>query len=297
MQPAIQEFAAAKVNLTLEILGRRSDGYHELRSLVAFARDAGDALALSPGSDLSVKVTGPEAVMINGPNLITEAARAVRDSLPGSITGTFQLEKHLPVASGIGGGSADAAAALRALARANAIADPAEIFSELGARLGADVPVCIGGGGCSAAFMSGIGEKVWRPVTGTLLPSDGLPALLVNPRVPVPTGAVFKALAAPALVEPQSIMEPPAPFATQEDCFAYIAASRNDLEVPAATLAPVIADVLRALRAFPGCRLARMSGSGATCFALFNEPETAQLAAAAQRKAQPDWWIASTLLR
>lgn len=294
-KPGISEFAAAKVNLTLEILGRRPDGYHELRSLVAFAQDAGDNVVLTPGSDLSLRVTGPEAGAIEGPNLITQAAEAVRRAIPASITGAFLLQKQLPVASGIGGGSADAAAAFRALARANAIADPASAFSEIGARLGADIPVCIGGGGCSAAYMSGSGEKVWRPASGTLLPSEGLPALLVNPRVAVPTGAVFKALAAPAL-SGSAASRLPEPFPSHEACIAYVAACCNDLEAPAIANAPVITDVLTALKGLPGCRLTRMSGSGATCFALFQSLAETERAATALQHAQPQWWIKPTRL-
>ncbi|MFT5510865.1 MAG: 4-diphosphocytidyl-2-C-methyl-D-erythritol kinase [Hyphomicrobiaceae bacterium] len=298
---AIAEFAAAKINLTLEIDGRRADGYHALRSLVAFARDAGDELTLTPGPELSLETTGPEAPAIEGPNLVTATAQAVRFAIPSSTTGAFLLEKHLPVASGIGGGSADAAAAIRALARANAIDDPAKEFAQLAVSLGADIPVCIGGpfsiGSpvCTAAYMSGIGDKVWRPATGTLLPPEGLAALLVNPRIAVPTGAVFKALAAPALTD-QRPAEPPAPFITSDDCLSYIAASRNDLEAPAVAIAPIIAEVLSALRKLPGCRLARMSGSGATCFALLDDIEAAEHAAHALGQIQPQWWIKATRL-
>lgn len=291
----IRERAPAKINLTLEVLGRRPDGYHELLSLVAFARDAGDSLILAPGSDLHLEVYGPEATAIDGANLIITVAEAIRRSAPAIQTGIFRLEKHLPVASGIGGGSADAAAAIRAIARLNEISDPAATFADLAAGIGADIPVCIGGSGEQAAIMSGIGERVWRPVGAPLLPPDGLAALLVNPRVPVPTGAVFQALAAPELPdapEPRA----PVPFASPADCLAYIAASRNDLEVPAITIAPAIAEVLGALRKLPACRFARMSGSGATCFALFEKIADARSAGDTLRRKHPDWWIKATRL-
>ena len=281
----IEEFASAKINLTLEVFGRLPNGYHVLKSLVGFAVDAGDRLTLEPGPNLALETRGAEAAAIDGTNLITTVAEAVLRAAPGLTAGTFRLEKRLPIASGIGGGSADAAAAIRAIARASNIADPEAAFSAIAAGIGADIPVCIGGNGRQAAFMSGIGDNVWRPPSGTLLPPGGLAAVLVNPRVPVSTGAVFKALAAPASTVETEI-EPPAPFATPDQCLAYIAESRNDLEEPAIGAVPVIADVLAALRGLPGCRLARMSGSGATCCALFDgmeEAQRAQMSCAARR--------------
>lgn len=292
----IEEFAAAKINLTLEVRGRRPDGYHELESLVAFARDAGDRLVLEPGPQLEFATHGSAAAAIAGPNLVERVVDAILRRSPGLGSGRFTLEKRLPVASGMGGGSADAAAAIRALARANAIADPVAKFGALALKLGADIPVCIGGNGCTAAFMAGIGEDVWRPATGPLLPPGGLAAVLANPRVAVATGAVFKALRAPPVPPDGSAPARPAPFAEIDDGLAYIEASRNDLEAPAIAIAPVIGEVLAALRALPQCRLARMSGSGATCFALFDGWEPARLAATVLEQRHPQWWIAATRL-
>lgn len=292
----IEEFAAAKINLTLEVRGRRPDGYHELESLVAFARDAGDRLVLEPGPQRTLTTLGAEAAAIDGPNLVERAVDAILHHAPDLAAGRFTLEKQLPVAAGIGGGSADAGAAIRALARANAIADPVAAFGSLALTLGADIPVCIGGNGCTAAFMAGIGDDVWRPASGTLLPPGGLAAVLVNPRVAVSTGAVFAALAAPALHTDAAPSRRPPPFATTEDCLAYIAASRNDLEIPATAIAPQIGEVLGALRALAHCRLARMSGSGATCFALFDRWDRAREAATALTRTHPRWWVAATRL-
>lgn len=293
----IPAFAAAKVNLTLEILGRRSDGYHALRSLVAFALDAGDRLTLEPSTQLELETTGPEATAIEGGNLVLTVAEAIQRAEPATRLGIFRLEKHLPVAAGLGGGSADAAAAIRAIARLNGISDPEAAYGALVAGIGADIPVCIGGDGRRAAFMTGIGELVWRPQTGSLLPRGGLAAVLVNPRVAVPTGQVFAALGAPAMSpESNDVAKPPAPFANSSACFAYLKASRNDLEAPAIAIAPAIADVLARLQALSGCRLARMSGSGATCFGLFEGVGAARLAADELREAEPGWWVAASRL-
>ncbi|MGI9475838.1 MAG: 4-(cytidine 5'-diphospho)-2-C-methyl-D-erythritol kinase [Hyphomicrobiaceae bacterium] len=291
----IREFAAAKINLTLEVLGRRSDGYHELISFVAFARDVGDWLTLAPGPAPNVETFGPEAIAIDGANLVMTVVEAMQRADPMLLAGTFRLEKYLPVAAGVGGGSADAAAAIRAIARLNNVTDAEIAFAALAAGIGADIPVCIGGNGQQAAIMSGIGERVWRPAQGALLAPGDLAAVLVNPRVPVPTAGVFAALAAPKQASAPKAQRL-APFASASACLAYIAASRNDLEVPAITIAPVIADVLGALRRLPACRLARMSGSGATCFGLFEKIEEARSAAAALRRAHPDWWIEATRL-
>ena len=292
----LKEFASAKVNLTLEVHGRVPTGYHALNSLVAFAGAVGDRLTLEPGPGLALEVYGPEAPGIVGANnLVTTVVEAARRANPDLIAGTFRLDKWLPIASGIGGGSADAAAALRALARANGIADAEAAFAAMAGGIGADIPVCIGGNGSQAAFMSGIGDQVWRPSTGSVLPPDGLAAILVNPRVPVPTGTVFKKLAAFPIASVPVSQAPPS-FATANDCLAFIASSRNDLEAPAIGEVPVIADVLAALRQLPRCRLARMSGSGATCFALFDAMASAHDAAHRLSKVQPDWWVEAARL-
>ena len=286
----LEEFASAKVNLTLEVHGRLPNGYHALQSLVAFAGAVGDPLTLEPGPLLALETCGTQAAAIAGTNLVTTVIEAAQRAMPDLTVGTFRLEKRLPIASGIGGGSADAAAALRLLARANKIADPEAAFAAIAAGIGADIPVCLGGKGRQAAFMSGIGEQVWRPHRGQLLPPEGLASILVNPRVPVPTGDVFKALAA-AVIPSAPPAQPPGSFNTTGACLAFLADSRNDLEAPAITAVPVIADVLAALRQLPGCRLARMSGSGATCFALFDEMAAADDAARGLRLAQPAWWV------
>lgn len=294
-RPLIQEFAAAKINLTLRVLGRRADGYHQLESLVAFALDAGDRLSLQPGTSLSLAIDGPEAAAIDSQNLITTMAERLTAECATLQTGAFRLTKHLPVASGIGGGSADAAAAIRAIARRNGIANPEAVFANIAARTGADIPVCIGGNGAAAAFMSGIGDIVWRPNAVPLLPQVGLSAVLVNPRVPVPTCAVFNALAAPSLAAKPSA-EAPAPFTSSADCLEYVAASRNDLEAPAIRIAPAIGQVLARLRALSSCRLARMSGSGATCFALFDGMYEAEQTADELRRLHSEWWVQATRL-
>jgi 4-diphosphocytidyl-2-C-methyl-D-erythritol kinase len=276
--------APAKVNLTLRVLRRRSDGYHELESLVAFA-DVGDALRFSPGGDLALIVEGPGAAAAGGgdDNLVLKAARALAVRRPQIKLGAFRLDKQLPVAAGLGGGSADAAAALRLLGRANGIAlDDPELYAAARAT-GADVPVCLDP---RTRVMRGIGDVLSDPV---VVPP--LPTVLVNPGVALPTKAVF-AQWQPAPVEPAALDLPTTgQRASREEVWQMLATQSNDLEGPAITLRPVIAEVLAALRRIPGCKLARMSGSGATCFGLFStigETRTAQAQLSAQR---PDWWV------
>lgn len=292
----LAESAAAKINLTLRIVGRRPDGYHELVSLVAFA-GVGDALSLAPGPAMSLRVTGPFAVGLAAAedNLVLRAARALAARVEGLILGGFSLIKRLPIASGIGGGSADAAAALRLLARVNdlSVADP-RLYAAA-RTLGADVPVCVDP---RARVMRGIGEVLSAPIG---LPQ--LPAVLVNAGVPVATGAVFAALAAaragvrvdgdPAPADPLS---DPAAIRSPDALIAAVIGGRNDLEPPAIGLAPVIADVLALLRAQGGCRLARMSGSGGTCFALFDTRRAAAAAAKSVQAQHPAWWARATTI-
>ncbi|MCB6177851.1 4-(cytidine 5'-diphospho)-2-C-methyl-D-erythritol kinase [Rhodobacter sp. Har01] len=263
------EFAPAKVNLTLHVTGRRDDGYHLLDSLVVFA-GVGDHVSVSPGEGFVV--TGPQAAALpaSDDNLCLRAARA----MGGGVAVT--LEKVLPVASGIGGGSADAAATLRALARMGRPLPDAEAV----VNMGADVPVCLAG---RAVRMTGVGEGLMRvPVPAAWL-------VLVNPGVAVSTPAVFRALTRrdnPAMPTPL----PPLPDA--QSLAAFLSTQRNDLEEPAIALAPVIARVKVALAAQAGCLVARMSGSGATCFGLFATEAPARSAALAIQAAQPDWWVA-----
>jgi len=281
-------FAPAKVNLTLHILGRRADGYHELESLVVFA-DVGDRLTFSPGGALALEVSGPtsQAAGATDDNLVLKAARALAGRVESLTLGRFILDKQLPVAAGLGGGPSDAAAALRLLARANGLAsDDARLYAAARAT-GADVPVCLDP---RARMMRGVGELLSEPMT---LPD--LPAVLINPGVAVATRDVFAALAAPTL-------SGPAPrddfFSIETDAASLVAllqARRNDLEIPAIRLQPVIADVLEALRASPGCLLMRMSGSGATCFGLFGSIAAAESAAQALAAAHPSWWVRATV--
>jgi 4-diphosphocytidyl-2-C-methyl-D-erythritol kinase len=267
----ITEFAPAKINLCLHVTGQRPDGYHLLDSLVAFA-DVGDRISCAPAAALTLTITGPQAgdLPVTDDNLVLRAARAM------GVGAAIMLDKCLPVASGIGGGSADAAATLRALARmAGAVLpDAAAVLA-----LGADVPVCLSG---RPLRMQGVGE-VLTPLTP--LPETHI--LLVNPRVAVATPAVFRAL--PCKVNP-ALPEVPA-FGTVGALANWLAGQRNDLEAPAISVAPQIAAVKAAIAAQAGCLLARMSGSGATCFGLFADAQTAEDAGRAIRAAQPDWWV------
>ncbi|MDY7525941.1 4-(cytidine 5'-diphospho)-2-C-methyl-D-erythritol kinase [Sphingomonas sp. 10B4] len=272
----ITETAPAKINLALHVRARRGDGYHELETLFAFVAD-GDTVTLAPGP-LSLAITGPfsEGLSGEGDNLVLRAARAFATAFDLPEGGAFTLDKHLPVASGIGGGSADAAAALRALARANAIAiDDPKLF-DIAAALGSDVPACLLG---RTALGQGRGER--------LVPLDGpagMPVLLVNPGVAVSTAAVFKAWDGVDLgAMPEG------------DVLDVALAARNDLEPPARRLAPEIDGVL-ALLAEGTPLLARMSGSGATCFALYATTAERSAAAARIRAAQPGYWCLETTL-
>jgi 4-diphosphocytidyl-2-C-methyl-D-erythritol kinase len=270
-------FAPAKVNLYLHVVGRRTDGYHLLDSLTVFA-GAGDRLSAEPSAELSLAVTGRFAAGLEAEadNLVLRAARALAAAAGIAPTGRLVLEKNLPVASGIGGGSADAAAALRLLSRLWGIELPPAELTALAARLGADVPVCLSG---TPARMQGIGESL-TPVPR--LPPFGL--VLVNPGAAVATPAVFKARSG-AFSEPATL---PPRWDDAASLAAWLRGTRNDLEPPALTLAPLIGEVLAALRADPCCLLARMSGSGATCFGLFDTPAVAESVAAAL--ARPGWW-------
>lgn len=279
------EKAPAKINLTLHVLGRRADGYHEIESLVAFA-GVGDALAFTPGAVLALAVTGPSAPAAGevADNLVLKAARALADQVAGLELGRFALSKRLPVAAGLGGGSADAAAALRLLARANGIALGDPRLVQAARATGADVPVCLDP---RVRRMRGIGDILSEPLD---LPR--LPAVLVNPGVAVPTRDVFAALTLPT----GGRAAPAGPLPTTAALLDQVADGRNDLEGPAIELEPVIADVLAVLRKLPGCRLARMSGSGATCFGLFDSTRTATVAGRTLRVGYPAWWVRSTVL-
>jgi 4-diphosphocytidyl-2-C-methyl-D-erythritol kinase len=267
------EFAPAKVNLALHVTGRCPDGRHLLDSLVAFPR-VGDWLEAAPAPDLSLRIEGPFAGDLSGSdNLVLRAARLLRHGAGAAL----RLTKALPVASGIGGGSADAAAALRLLGRLWDAPPPGD---EALLGLGADLPVCLASRPCR---MRGVGELL-EPLT---LPPFW--CVLVNPGVPVATAAVFDGLAARC----NPPMPPVPAFAMADALFGYLAAQRNDLEPPAIALCSDIAEARAALAAQPSCRLARMSGSGATCFGLFTAEPAALAAAGAIRRARPAWWVAA----
>ena len=277
--------APAKINLTLRVLGRRGDGYHELESLVAFA-DLSDTLTLHPGGDGALDISGPFAAAC-GPaegNLVLKALAALRARIAGLKAGRFVLEKNMPVAAGIGGGSADAAAALRLLARANGLPLGDARLAAAALAIGADVPVCLES---HARIMRGVGEELSAPLD---LPK--LPALLVNPGVPLATRDVFARLA--GKLGKASSGEVPRDAAP---LLEWLQANGNDLTAPAIACVPVIAEVLSALSALPGARLARMSGSGPTCFALFPTPADAAAAGRALQAGHKDWWIQPATLR
>lgn len=268
------EFAPAKINLTLHVTGLRADGYHLLDSLVVFV-DLGDRVQASLAAASSLRITGPMAAGLDaGPeNLVLRAAALI------GVSAELVLEKALPVSSGIGGGSADAAATLRLLSRLSGKPLPDR---EAITRLGADVPVCLAG---RTARMSGVGEAL-APVPA--LPEAWL--VLANPLLAVSTPQVFRALArkdnAPM---PRDLPR----LKSAAELAAFVRMQRNDLEAPARGLAPVIATVTAAISSQPGCLVARMSGSGATCFGLFADGLSASAAARALQSAQPGWWVAA----
>jgi 4-diphosphocytidyl-2-C-methyl-D-erythritol kinase len=282
---ALTEPAFAKVNLTLRLIRRRDDGYHDLDSLVVFARLA-DRLTFASGKTLALDVRGPTAAAsgLNRDNLVLKAAKTLAARIPSLTLGTFVLDKRLPVAAGLGGGSADAAAALRLLARANHLApDDPRLFAAAQAT-GADVPVCLDP---QPRRMQGIGDVLSAPL---VLPRFA--AVLVNPGVGLATRTVFAGVRLDGKAG-QAIAAAPGERAA---LLAYLADTPNDLERSAIGIEPVIAEVLESLREQTGCRLARMSGSGATCFGLFDGQHAAAAAAAVLCATQPTWWVRTTML-
>lgn len=284
----LTEIARAKVNLTLGVRGRRPDGFHDLASLVAFA-DVGDVLSLDANGREGVTVLGPFAPTLSGENLVALALARARERAPELTTGHVTLDKRLPIAAGIGGGSADAGAVLRLLRRLNPASEAN--WRAIAGRLGADVPVCFEN---RAAFMTGTGDS--------LVHCNELPPLhtvLVNPLVPVPddkTAQVFRRLSAPMLPAGRPDAKPPGPFATAAQLIGYMARHGNDLEPPARALVPAIADVLAALDQSAGCRMSRLSGGGPTCFGLYDTAHGAEAAALSISRAHPSWWVAATVL-
>ncbi len=287
--PVLRETAKAKVNLTLRILGRRTDGFHELESLVAFA-DIGDVLELEPGDGLSIEVSGQFAGSLGQDNLVVEAARRVAAICPSCRAGRFRLEKNLPVAAGIGGGSSDAAAALRLLLEANPEQLAHQDVGALCPQIGADVAVCLDQ---RYAVMWGLGEKVFALES---LPET--PAVLVNPGVALATADVFRTLGA-GQYDGQDRERPdnlPPPFDTVRALADYLESRGNNLEAAAIGLAPIVGDVMASLSARAGCLIARMSGSGATCFGIFESQDSARQAADRIGRAHPGWWVAASNL-
>ncbi len=270
----IEEFAPAKINLTLHVTGQRSDGYHLLDSYVVFA-DVGDRVVVTPADDVSLTVSGPFAagVPADATNLCWRAAD--RFGTPVAIA----LEKNLPAAAGIGGGSSDAAAVIRALERLEGHPAPLDPIV-----LGADVPVCMV---AHAAHMQGIGDYVLP------LYMEPLNAVLVNPGIPLSTPEVFAALQSRS----NSPMTPWPEGGGPDAAIGWLKEQRNDLQAAACRLQPAIAEVLAHIAGLDGCVLARMSGSGATCFGLFGARSDAAAAAAALRRSHPEWWVADCRLR
>ncbi len=290
----VSEFARAKINLTLDVLGKRADGYHELISLVVFAKDFGDTLTLTPGARFELSLSGPRAAAVDGPNLVETANARFAERLGTTpLTGSFHLDKHIPVAAGLGGGSADAAAALRALMRINPQHGlNKEQIDALARTIGADVPACLRQ---RPLVMAGVGERI------ALLNADvALPAVLVNPGVPLSTRLVFETLnavpLAPGAEESARREINPAQCQDAEALRSFVLAGRNDLEPPARRLSPVIGDVIAALRQTAGCWLARLSGSGPTCFGLYGSADEANAAADALAASHRGWWVRATTL-
>ena len=289
MPDRIVDKAPAKVNLTLRVQARRADGYHELESLVVFA-DRGDRLTFTPGETLGLTLSGVTAAQAgnDADNLVLKAARALAARTPSMALGTFHLEKNLPVAAGLGGGSSDAAAALRLLAQASGLKPDNPHCYEAARATGADVPVCLNP---RPRLMRGIGERLSEALT---LPP--LPAVLVNPGVALATKAVFAGWKPGAQTPVPFDLAAVAKLESRDQLLQILQGQPNDLEASAIVLQPVIADVLAALHGFGGCQLARMSGSGATCFGLFSSAAEAETAAKILRAKNPGWWVQACTL-
>jgi 4-diphosphocytidyl-2-C-methyl-D-erythritol kinase len=282
--PSWEAPAPAKVNLTLRIRGRRADGYHELESLVAFA-GCGDHLAFCAGPQLELAVSGPTAGQSGAiaDNLVLRAAKALATRISDLSLGRFTLTKQLPAGAGLGGGSADAAAALRLLAQANHLALDDGRLLDAARATGADVPVCLDP---RPRMMRGIGDILSAPMS---LPKFGI--IIVHPGIAMPTTPVFAAL---GLRHGEQCPAPPVSAVVPDERHAllrWLAAERNDLEAPAISFAPVIAEALRTIGALPECRLARMSGSGSACFGLFDDEPAAATAAGHLAAVQLGWWV------
>jgi 4-diphosphocytidyl-2-C-methyl-D-erythritol kinase len=276
----IEIFAPAKVNLYLHVTGKREDGYHLLDSLVVFA-GTGDTLRFSPAEALTLDIDGPGAEHLSPgeDNIVLKAARALAEALGRPAEAAISLEKNLPVAAGIGGGSADAAATLRGLMALWGAELDDETLAKIGLGLGADLPVCLAG---RPTQMSGVGE--------TLKPAVPLPPawlVLVNPRIGLSTPSVFRARAG-EFTPAAPLIEAPASAQALADA---LVSRHNDLAKPAMMLEPMVKTMLDAIGETKNCLLARMSGSGATCFGLYADEESADEAADSLAEAYPDWWV------
>lgn len=283
--------APAKVNLTLHVVRRRLDGFHDLESLVIFAGVA-DVLTLDPGAPLGLDVTGPTAAASGDTdgNLVLRAARALAERVPGLRLGGFSLSKRLPVGAGIGGGSSDAAAALRLLAKLNGLAVDDDRVQAAARHTGSDVPVCVDP---RSRMMAGTGDRLGAPLMGR-----PLYAVLANPGVHVPTPSVFARMGFER-GETRDFDEHPLPHdgLTHAEFIALVKGGRNDMEAAALSLAPAIGDAIDVLSATAGHLVVRMSGSGSTCFALYEDRRRASAAAKLVAGARPDWWTRATALR
>ena len=288
---SIRELAPAKINLTLEIVGRLGTGYHQLDSLVTFA-DLGDAVTLEPGAPAGVTIGGPMADALSGHrNILDTVLSALRAEAPRLALGAVHLEKHLPVAAGIGGGSADAGALLRTVRRANGSASDDVDWHALARALGADVPVCLES---RPLRMTGAGDGLAEVPGG--MPS--LAAVLVNPLVEVPadkTARVFRALRAGAVPAGYAVPGPPR-FADRAALIAFMRARGNHLADAAQAVVPDIRDVMAVLGTTPGIEYAAVSGAGPTCFGVFPDREAAEAARRTVASARPDWWAVAVTL-
>jgi 4-diphosphocytidyl-2-C-methyl-D-erythritol kinase len=289
-EAALVEHAAAKINLTLRVLSRRSDGFHEIDSLVVFAR-LGDELGLVPGEPLGLALHGSSAntVPADENNLVLKATRALAEKVDGLILGHFTLTKDIPVAAGLGGGSADAAAALRLLAKANRIALDDPRIEAAARSTGADVPACLTS---LPRVISGVGDRLSAP-----LEFPTFAAVLANPGTPLATADVYAQFDRAPAAQAAKMSPPEDGFPrSRNEVIEMLAAHRNDLEEAAIALCPAVAEILAGFRSLPATWLARMSGSGPTCFALFKRLRDATAAARRIGAAHPQWWVRATVL-
>ena len=282
----VSRLAAAKINLALHVVGRRADGYHDLDTLAVFA-DIGDRISVSPAADLSLSVAGSLAshAPCGGENLVMRAAGLLREHAHVSAGAAIRLDKELPAGAGLGGGSSDAAATLHALNQLWRLRLGLDELIALGRTLGADLAMCLV---ARALRARGTGDRIEVRKSW-----PALPLVLVWPARAVSTPAAFAGLER----GDNGPLPPPTRARTPAELAAWLAKCRNDLEGPAMRLAPEIGDALGGLRATSGCLLARMSGSGSGCFAIYSDAAETEGAAAAMRANRPDWWVGATLAR